>query len=74
MVLFASGDMSRLNEKGQPHCETGPATIYSDGYLCYVKNGTLHRDNGPAIITPDGSGVFIRNGESCEPTENNKNN
>ena len=50
------------NEIGQPHSEDGPAMIWSDGHICYCKNGSYHRTDGPALIHPDGSCKFAIDG------------
>jgi hypothetical protein len=48
---------------GQHHREDDkPAVIYSNGDLCWYKNGQRHRENGPAVIYGD-TQVWFRYGK-----------
>ena len=43
-----------LNERGQIHCNNGPAITFQNGELIWMCEGLLHRDGGPAIVRPGG--------------------
>lgn len=53
----------RMNDRGQFHCDDGPAIEYGDGYKSYWIDGLRHRIDGPAIEWPDGSVEYYLNGK-----------
>lgn len=56
--------MEYHNDKGQPHRLDGPAVIYHNGDVHWMKDGRFHReDNKPAIILINGGQHWFVNGE-----------
>ena len=41
-----------VNNRGELHCEDGPAVIHPDGYQAWYQNGLRHRAEGPAVVYP----------------------
>ena len=42
------------NNRGQFHCDDGPAIIYESGLQCWYKEDKMHRVDGPAFMHPNG--------------------
>jgi hypothetical protein len=49
------------NEKGEKHCEHGPAVEFADGTKYWYQNGKSHRLDGPAI--DNGTKYWYQNGQ-----------
>src|ERR1700729_2711839 len=52
----------KINERGNFHCEDGPAVVYSNGKKVWYFNGNIHRTNGPAIEYSNGDKSWYLNG------------
>ena len=51
------------NDKGQLHCDDGPALEWPDEARFWYRNGKLHRENGPAIEWATGAKEWYRDGK-----------
>ena len=51
------------NEKGQFHCEHGPAVEYVDGDKFWYQNNKYHRLDGPAFEYANGDKRWYQNGK-----------
>jgi hypothetical protein len=47
---------------GTVHREFGPAIVFDDGGVTYLRNGVMHREDGPAIITAAGLELYYIDG------------
>ncbi len=53
----------QLNNKGEFHCENGPAYIDDSGNKYWLINGKHHREDGPAVEYYDGAKSWYINGK-----------
>lgn len=51
------------NNRGEFHCDNGPAATWKDGSQFWYQNDRLHRENGPAVIWADGGQEWWTNGK-----------
>ena len=54
VTVDSNGNIRWHNEKGQYHCEHGPAIEYADGDKYWFQNGEYHRLDGPAVECANG--------------------
>ena len=50
LIITEDGSKFCLNEKGEYHCDIGPAIELSDRSRFWYINGLVHREDGPAVI------------------------
>lgn len=64
-------DYEFRNDRGEYHCEDGPAVIWANGDKFWYKNGLRHRLDGPAIIYSNGDIYWYINGVKISDEEIN---
>lgn len=53
----------RTDDKGLPHCTSGPALTFSNGRKDWFIHGVRHREDGPAIVYGDGDEEWLQHGK-----------